>query len=76
MKPYVAHHRNLAGVARPIFTDDALRQLFQHSQGVPRRVSTLALEALGVAYLQEKELLHASKIHETRFTQCGLNRVK
>jgi len=60
LKAYVAHHLQLAGVTRPIFTDDALRQLFQHSQGVPRRVNSLALQALEVAYLQEKELVDLS----------------
>lgn len=57
-KAYVAHHLKLAGVTRPVFTDDALRLLFQHSQGIPRRVNTLAVQALEASYLQEQELVN------------------
>lgn len=56
-KAYIAHHLNLAGVVRPVFSEDALRLLFQHTQGIPRRVNSLALQALEVAYLQQHELV-------------------
>lgn len=62
MRAYVAHHLKLAGVTRPVFTEDALRLLFQHSQGIPRRVNGLALQALEVAFLQEKELLDVATL--------------
>lgn len=61
-KAYVAHHLNLAGVSRPVFTEDALRLLFQHSQGIPRRVGGLALQALEVAFLQRQELVDLSTL--------------
>jgi type II secretory pathway predicted ATPase ExeA len=51
-KAYVAHHIKLAGVVRPIFTEDAVAHLFQFSQGIPRRINALALRGLEVAYLQ------------------------
>lgn len=56
-KAYVSHHLTLAGVTRPLFTDEALRHLFQHTQGIPRRVNSLAHQALEVAYLREHELV-------------------
>lgn len=56
-KAYVSHHLALAGVARPVFTEDALRLMFQYSQGIPRRVNALAIQALEVAFLQQHELV-------------------
>lgn len=57
-KAYVTHQLALAGVTRPIFTEDALRLLFQNTQGIPRRVNSAALKALEVAYLQQHELVN------------------
>ena len=56
-KAYVSYHLSLAGVPRPVFTEEALRVMFQYSQGIPRRVNALALQALEAAYLQQHELV-------------------
>lgn len=45
--PYIAHRLALVGWnGRPRFTDEACAALFRHSNGVPRRLNTLASRAL------------------------------
>lgn len=47
--PYVEHHLALAGASRPLFTGDAVAALFNFSQGIPRLINALALDALYLA---------------------------
>lgn len=56
-KGYIVHHLEVAGVTRPLFTDGAMRQVFQHSHGIPRRVNKLALKALDLAFCHQKQLV-------------------
>ena len=46
---YLEHRLKVAGVDRPLFTDSALEALYDASQGVMRRIDTLAHQALAVA---------------------------
>lgn len=59
-RQYVAHHLKLAGVERPILTEGVLRQVFQYSQGLPRKIGALMLRALETAYLRKHELVDES----------------
>lgn len=43
---YVAFHLQRASARDQLFSDDAVRRIFQASQGTPRRVNQLALQAL------------------------------
>lgn len=43
---YVAFHLHRAGAKDRLFSDDAVRRIFQASQGTPRRVNQIALFAL------------------------------
>jgi type II secretory pathway predicted ATPase ExeA len=52
---YVEHRLRVAGAAAPIFTDDALAVLAARSGGVPRRVNTLATQALFVGAMRKLE---------------------
>jgi type II secretory pathway predicted ATPase ExeA len=61
-RQYVGHHLKVAGVERPLFTEGALRQLFQYSQGVPRKINSLALRALETAYFRKHELVDESTL--------------
>jgi len=56
-KGYISHHLEIAGVTHPLITDGALRQIFQHSHGIPRRVNKLTLKALDLAYCHQKKLV-------------------
>jgi general secretion pathway protein A len=43
---YIDHHMQQAGGKGDIFTADAKTAIFEHSQGIPRRINALALLAL------------------------------
>ncbi len=49
---YVAFHLHRAGAPERLFSDDAVRRLFQASQGTPRRINQIALYALIQAAVQ------------------------
>jgi type II secretory pathway predicted ATPase ExeA len=56
-KAYVLHHFQVAGVTHPLITDGAMRQVFQHSRGIPRSVNKLTLRALELAYCHQQQLV-------------------
>lgn len=56
-RQYVTHHLKVAGVERPILTEGTLRQVFQYSQGLPRKINVLVLRALETAFLRKHELV-------------------
>jgi type II secretory pathway predicted ATPase ExeA len=43
---YVRHHVSTAGGPQKLFTDGAITQLFAASQGVPRQLNQIALQAM------------------------------
>ncbi len=45
-RSYVKHRLAIAGMQRPIFTEDALKQLHGASRGIPRVINHLATQAL------------------------------
>ncbi len=49
---YLLHRLKIAGMDRPVFTEPALEALHQASQGVMRRIDTLAHHALAAAATQ------------------------
>ena len=57
VRGYVEHRLQVAGAAGPIFTDDALVALASRSGGVPRRVNTLATQALFVGAMRKRGMI-------------------
>ncbi len=49
---YLEHRLKIAGIDRPLFTEPAVEALWQSSQGVMRRIDTLAHHALAAAATQ------------------------
>lgn len=43
---YVRHRLGVAGSEEPIFTEDALEEIFKYSEGVPRKINNIAANAL------------------------------
>jgi type II secretory pathway predicted ATPase ExeA len=52
---YVRFHLQNAGADDKLFSDDAVRRLFQASQGKPRRINQLALQVLIQAAVQGRD---------------------
>jgi general secretion pathway protein A len=55
VRGYVEHRLQVAGATGPIFTADGLDALASRSGGVPRRVNTLATQALFVGAMRKQE---------------------
>src|SRR6266576_3314196 len=47
---YVAHRLKMAGCARPIFTEEAIKLIFDFTRGTPREINNLCDVALLVGY--------------------------
>jgi general secretion pathway protein A len=61
---YVQHRLQVAGCSRPVFTEGALKKLFQCSGGIPRLVNLICDRALLGAYSQQKALIEAALIQQ------------
>ena len=62
VRGYVEHRLGVAGAATPIFTADAMAALAARSGGVPRRVNTLATQALFVSAMRKQERIDAALV--------------
>ena len=61
-KDYIKHRLKLAGARYPIFSEEALKAVFKHSQGVPRIINTLCEAALVYGFADEKREIGAEII--------------
>lgn len=59
---YLGHRLEQAGVTRPLFTETAIEALQAASQGIMRRIDSLAHHALGVAATQGAQLVEAEHV--------------
>lgn len=57
IRPYLLHRLKLAGCEKSLFTDEAVRLLFNCSKGLPRVVNTMAHEALYQASLKSMDIV-------------------
>lgn len=54
---YVQHRLGIAGRAEPLFDDQALALLFEYSEGIPRRINTIASNALVEGFGRSAEII-------------------
>jgi general secretion pathway protein A len=62
VRGYVAHRLHVAGATREIFTADAIAALAERSGGVPRRVNTLATQALFVGGMRQLDAIDGALV--------------
>ena len=62
VRGYVSHRMSVAGASRSVFTEDALALLAERSRGVPRRVNTLATQALFVGAMRKLEAIDGALV--------------
>jgi type II secretory pathway predicted ATPase ExeA len=72
IKGYLEHRLRIAGLEEPLFTDNALRQLYQYSGGIPRVINSLATSALLEGFGKESRIIDEILIHEAA-RELGLN---
>lgn len=63
---YIRHRLAIAGLpeGREIFTEDALRTIYHHSEGIPRLINQICDNAMLAAYTDSTERIGASLIDE------------
>jgi type II secretory pathway predicted ATPase ExeA len=54
--PYVKHHLEIAGRTDPLFTDDAITEIYQQAKAIPRLINTLCYESLYQIYSENKNI--------------------
>lgn len=54
---YVQHRLGIAGRSEPLFDDQALALLFEYSEGIPRRINTIAGNALVEGFGRSVEII-------------------
>lgn len=59
---YVKHHLKLAGNSEPIFGKDALKALHAVSFGIPRRIGSIAIQAMFYAMFDDKRTVDADTV--------------
>jgi len=59
---YVHGQMGLAGAKEPVFSDDALGALYEVSYGIPRRIGTIAEQALTYAMFADKHHVDADMV--------------
>jgi general secretion pathway protein A len=62
VRGYVEHRLSVAGSSARIFTDDAITALAERSGGVPRRVNTLATQALFVGAMRKLDAIDGALV--------------
>lgn len=61
---YILHHLKVAGLDRQIFTDEAIRLIYQCSKGVPRRVNNICRYALVAAVVADSATVDAEAVQK------------
>ncbi|HSG52979.1 MAG TPA: AAA family ATPase, partial [Rheinheimera sp.] len=57
VKQYLKYRLQVAGCSRPVFSDGAVKRLFQLSGGIPRLLNLMADRALLAAYSQQQAMV-------------------
>ena len=60
---YIRHHLLLAGLNEPLFSENAVKAIYQNSGGIPRVINALALKTMTIGALEKKETLTEEEIY-------------
>lgn len=72
IRGYVEHRLRISGMEETLFTDGALKQLYQYSCGIPRVINSLATSALLDGFGKELRIIDESLIKDAAM-ELGLN---
>lgn len=74
-KDYIRHRLKIAGCDNNVFSDDAIKQIYKYTHGVPRLINTVCDNALLEGYLAKLNIVDESVIR-TVAVDLGLNSEK
>lgn len=69
---YIKHRLNIAGCERQIFTDEAVKEIFKYSKGLPRLINTVCDNALLEGFLLKTDPID-EKIINTVAVDLGID---
>lgn len=72
IRGYVEHRLRVSGIEEPLFTDGALKRLYEYSGGIPRVINSLATSALLEGFGKELLVIDESPIDDAA-REIGLN---
>lgn len=61
---YIEHRLRVAGREEPLFTDDAIEEIFKYSTGVPRKINNIASNALLEGFGREMKIIDSDIIFD------------
>jgi len=61
---YILHHLKVAGLNKQIFTDAAVRIIYQFSKGVPRRINNICRYAIIAAVMADSPTIDADAVQK------------
>jgi len=56
-REYIVHHLKVAGAARPLFNEEAIRLIYQRTRGIPREVNNVCSSCLLAAFAEQKPVV-------------------
>ena len=60
---YIQHHLKYAGATSVLFNPNAISAIYQASNGIPRVINSIALNALTIGALESKEAISEEEIY-------------
>ena len=67
---YILTHLKVAGLGTPLFTDEAINEIFQYTEGIPRKINILCEKCLLEGYIQEKKLIDDILVKRVIKNEC------
>ena len=61
---YIIHRLKVAKERRPIFADRAVKLVFEHSEGIPRRINQICDMSLFTGYLKKQKIIDQDTVLE------------
>ena len=61
---YILHHLRLAGVDKQIFTDTAIKRIYQFSKGIPRRINNICRYAIVAAVVADSPTIDEEAVQK------------
>jgi len=60
---YIHHQLKVTETPHEIFSEEAIREIYNFSQGIPRKINTLCSQSLLDAFTQGNKIVGESHIH-------------
>jgi general secretion pathway protein A len=67
---YILTHLKAAGVNNPLFTEEAINEVFQFTGGIPRKINNICEKCLLDGYIQEKKLIDDILVKRVIKNEC------